>query len=290
MRLAGFRAIAALLVSCGGAGVVHAAPVSASLGYTVDQDGGYALDADVTLEATRHLSLHAGAGLSSGSEETSDLSGNLFDVGASLRGEAAGASLNYHRFEDGSNYTAGTLAARAWLGAGDFEFALLARRRDIAVNVTLELPLRTVRRELEFAGNGVGLEVGYSRENAHVYVMGLVYDYDAGFDDFLARIRSPQLTLRPRVEALVGSIVTQTQGAVDRQAGLGCEFGSGRHAFGVDLAHAHDAVLDASSTSLALTYRQASSARFDWAVSAGMIDSDSYGRTGFAGIQIGLAN
>jgi hypothetical protein len=281
-------ALVALLVIAGGN--AQAAALSAELGYTVDQDGGHALDLDLSLAPTRYLTLYAGAGQSQGSEATSDLTGTLFNAGASLHGERAGLSLAFDSFDDSSNYQARTLAARAWLAAGDFEFALLARQRDLAVEVTLELPLRTVRRELDFAGTGAGLQVSFARESFSAYAMALRYDYDQDFDDFIGLINSPQLELRPRIEALVGSFITQTQGAIDRQAGVGCEFGFGRHSLAVDLSFVHDAVLDAGSSSLALGYRRAQNAHFDWGLTAGMVDSDAFGNIGFLGVQIGLAN
>lgn len=268
----------------------QSAPLTARVGYTADQEGGYAIDADFSLAPTERLTLFAGAGRSQGAEATGDLTGSLYNLGAAWRGRRAGVSVNYDAFDDSSNYQAGTLGARAWLAVGDFEFALLGRRRDLAVEVTLELPLRTLRRELDFSANGVGLEIAFTRDDFSAYVMGLQYDYDESFDDFLDLLDSPLLDRRPRIEALVGTFITQTQGAVDRLAGAGCEFGSGRHSVGVDISYAHDAVLDSGSTSLALSYRQAQSAHVDWGLSAGVVDSDAFGDIGFLGVEIGLSN
>jgi hypothetical protein len=273
-----------------GCALAQAAPVSAEFGYTLDQDGGHALDLDLSLAPTRHLTLHAGAGQSQAGDQAGNLNGNLFNAGASLHGERGGLSLAWDSFDDSSNYQARTMAARAWFTAADFEFALLGRQRDMAVVATLELPLRTVRRELEFAATGFGLQIGYAREDFNAYVMALEYDYDEEFDDFIDLIGSPELALRPRIEALVGSIVTQTQGAIDRQAGVGCEFAFDRNSLAVDLAFVHDAVLDAGSRSLSLTWRRAQTAHLDWGLSAGLVDSDTFGNIGFLGAQIGLAN
>ena len=281
-------ALAVLLASAGTAAT--AAPLTARFGYAADQHGGYSVDADFSVAPSERLTFLAGAGHSRGSDETGDLTGTLYNVGVSWRGRRAGVSLNYDAFDDSSDYRAGTLGARAWLSAGDFELALLGRRRDLAVEVVLELPLRTLRRELDFSATGVGLELGYTREDFSAYVMALQYDYDESFDDFLDLIGSPQLERRPRIEALVGTFITQTQGAVDRLAGAGVEFGSGRHSVGLDITFAHDAVLDSGSTSLAVSYRRVQSARIDWGVSAGLVDSDAFGDIGFLGVDIGLSN
>jgi hypothetical protein len=289
MRRVVFQAWLGFLFVVGCAGI-EAAPFTARLGYTADQEGGRAIDADFSIAPTRQLTLFAGAGQSQGAEATGDLAGTLYNLGLSWRGRRAGVALNYDAFDDSSNYHAGTIGARAWLTAGDFEFALLGRRRDLAVEVVLALPSRTLRRELDFSASGLGLELGYSREDFSAYVMALQYDYDDAFDDFLDLIGSPILDRRPRIEALVGTFITQTQGAVDRLAGAGCEFGFGRHSLGLDLTFAHDAVLDSGSTSLAVSYRQAQSARVDWGLSAGLVDSDAFGDIGFLGVEIGLSN
>jgi hypothetical protein len=84
--------------------------------------------------------------------------------------------------------------------------------------------------------------------------------------------------------------MTQAQGAIDRQSGVGCEFGFGRHSLSLDLSFVHDAVLDTGSSSLALGYRRTHSAQVDWGVTAGMVDSDVFGGIGFLGLQIGLTN
>lgn len=288
MRWFMMRAAAALMLVLGAR--AQALPVTADFNYLRDEDGGQSLDADFSVAPTERLTLHAGAGHSRGSEQTSDLSGTLLSGGASWRARRGGAALSWDSFDDSSNYQAATLGARAWLTAGDFEFALLGRRRDVSVDVTLELPLRTLRREVEFAGAGAGLEVAWSGDTVNAYVMALEYDYDGDFDRFVDLIRSPELAQRPRIEALLGSVVTQTQGAIDRQAGVGCEFSLGRQSLGLDFSYVHDALLDSDSQSLALTYRRAQSAHFDWGVSAGLVSSEAFGDIGFLGVEIGLAN
>ncbi len=268
----------------------RAAPVTLDLGYTTDQEGGHAVDLDFSVAPSDHLTLSAGAGQARGGEDTGGLDGRLLDAGISVHGERFGAALRWDDFRAGSNYEASTVSGRAWVNAGDFEFALLARQRNLTVDVTLQLPLRTLRRELAFAGFGTGLQVTLTRERFNAYVMALEYDYDGDFDDLLGLIHSPQLALRPRIEALVASMVTQTQGAMDRQAGAGVEFGAGRHAVAVDMGYVHDAVLEAGSISLAVTYRRAANAHLDWALSGGVVDSDAFGDIGFLGLEIGLAN
>jgi hypothetical protein len=267
-----------------------AVPLNGAFGYTVDENGGYGVDADLGIDATEHLSLSAGAGHSKGSAESGDLSGTLLSAAASLHGARGGFSLGYDHFDDSSNYRAGTLAARAWIAAGDFELALLGRRRDMDVELTLQLPLRLLRRDVSFSANGFGLQVSYGNETFSAYAMALEYDYDREFEDFVGLIDSPQLEDRPRVEALVSSFISQAQGTIDRQAGVGGEYGFGRHSVALDLAYVHDAVLGAGSTSVALTYRNARSARVDWGVTGGVSDSDAFGQIAFLGISIGLAN
>lgn len=277
----------ALGLACSAA---SALPLTADFAVAADDAGGFAVDAGFSISPSEHFTLNAGAGHSSGSEETADLRGTLLNGGGSWHGDRAGIALGYDLFDDSTNYHAATLGARAWVRAGDFEFTLLGRQRDMGVELTLELPLRTVRREVEFAAIGGGLQVAYSKEGFNAYVMAIGYDYDEDFDAFLDLANSPLLERRPLIEALFGSFLTQAQGAIDRQAGVGIERAFGRNSIALDFSSVHDAVLDAGSTSVALTWRRARSAHLDWSVSAGMVDSDAYGGIAFLGVGLGLAN
>jgi hypothetical protein len=272
------------------AGVAHALPMTANFAVSGDDAGGLSIDADFSVSPTEHLTLVAGAGHSSSPVETVELRGTLLNAGASWYGDRAGIALGYDLFDDNTNYHAGTLGARAWMRAGDFEFTLLARHRDLGVEVTLDLPLRTLRREMEFSAVGAGLQVGFARGNFNAYAMTIGYDYDDKFDDFLDLTGSPLLDRRPRIEALLGSFLTQAQGAIDQQTGAGVEYGFGRHSLALDLSYVHDAVLDASSVSVAVSFRRAESAHLDWSVSAGVADSEAYGDIAFLGVMLGLAN
>lgn len=286
-RMAAAMAMAAALAfAC----VAQAVPLTANFSVSADDAGGTAIDADFTVSPTEHLTLMAGAGHSESPARTVELRGTLLNAGASLYGDRAGVALGYDLFDDNTSYHAGTLGARAWVRAGDFEFTLLARHRDMGVELTLDLPLRTVRREVEFSALGAGAQIAFSRGDFHVYAMTIGYDYDEQFDEFLDLAGSPLLDERPRIEALLGSFLTQAQGAIDRQTGAGVEYMSGRHSLAVDFSYVHDAVLDSSSTSVVLTFSRAESAHLDWSLSAGMADSEAYGGIAFLGVSFGLAN
>jgi len=278
--------VVALLFATG----ARAVPVSADFNATVDGTGGSAVGIGVSISPGRHVSLSAGAGQSSGSDETGNLSGTLLDAGVSLRGERGGIALTADAFDDSSNYHARTLGARAWLSAGDFGIALLGRHRELSVELSLELPLRVVKRTVDFSAAGAGLELRWTRGDVDAYVSGVLYEYDDGFDRFIELSRSPQLARRPRLEALVSTILTQAQGVIDRQLGAGVERAFGRHSLAIDVSSVHDAIADARSVSLAVTWRHASSARMDWNVSAGVVDSDAWGDVAFIGAGLGIGN
>ena len=281
-------AVAALLACiCGPA---LAVPMNVAFSANVDDTGGRSFGADFDISPGEHVTFSAGAGHSAGSDETADLAGTLLDAGVSLHAERGGFALRLDSFDDSSNYHSRTLAARAWIAAGDFEIALLGRHRDLGVELTLELPLRTVRREVDFSAVGAGLELSFARGNFNAYASALTYDYDEQLDQFIALANSPELASRPRIEALVGTFMTQAQGAIDRQFGAGIERALGRHSLSLDIANVHDVILDAGSTSVALTWRYAQSARLDWNLSAGMVDSDTYGNIGFVGVGLGIGN
>jgi hypothetical protein len=235
-------------------------PLNADFSATVDDAGGHSIDADFTLSPTERLSLNLGGGQSTGADDTANLRGTLLNAGVSLHGDRAGVALSYDRFDDSSNYRSSTFGGRLSMTAGDFEISLLGRRRDMSLELTLELPNRTLSRSVDFAAVGGGLQLAFSHGNFSGYAMGMMHDYDDDFDDFLSLAQSPQLAERPLIEALVGSIVTQAQGAIDRQFGAGVGRTFGRHAVGLDVSSVRDAIDGTTSTSVGRVgrYRQLS--------------------------------
>ena len=264
-----------------------AAPLYANIALTVDDESGQSIDLDVSVSPNDHLTLRANAGAGVGECQRRVAA---LGAGASLQGERTGAALDYQRFNDQTNYLLETIGARAWIDAGDLRIALLGRHRATQVELTLALPQRTLRRQIAYSALGGGIELSFTRGKYSIYGMALGYDYDDHFDDFVALIDSPLLVSRPRVEALVGSFITQAQGAIDQQAGSGIEHSFGRHTLALDLSWVHDALLDAASTSATLTWRYTRSAHIDWSISAGMIDSARYGEVAFASVALGLGN
>jgi hypothetical protein len=281
---------AALIAFALGSADAAAVPLTADVSVTGDDAGGVAIDTDFSISPTERLTLNLGAGHSSSSEEAGHLRGTLLNAGASLHGERAGVALGYDLFDDSTNYRAATVAARAWLAAGDFEFALLGRHRDLSVELTLVGPRNTARRNVDFTATGGGLQLTFSRESFSAYAMAIEYEYDDELANFLALVDSPLLEERPRIEALLSSFLTQAQGTIDRQMGFGIERSFGRNSLALDFSSVHDAIVDASSNSVALSYRRAQAAHMDWGVSAGMADSAAYGSIAFLGVSLGLAN
>ncbi len=285
------RMTAGAIVAMGvGGNPALAMPLSADFAVSADDEGGLAFDAGFSASPSEHFTLSLGAGHSTASTGAADLRGTLLNAGAALYGERAGVALGYDQFDDNTNYQVQTLGARAWVRAGDFEFTLFGRRREFNVGLTLDLPRREARREMDFAALGGGLQLAYMHGGFSAYAMAIEYDYDEQFTDFVAFADSPLLERRPRIEALLGSFLTQAQGAIDRQAGFGLERSFGRHSLALDFSSVHDAVLDASSASVALTFRRAQSANLDWTLSAGMADSEAYGAIAFMEVGFGLAN
>lgn len=278
--------VLALLVSTSG----HALPMGAHLAATLEEHGGNGFDLDFYISPTEHLTLGAGAGHATSSDASGSLAGTVLNVGLALDQDRFGVSLDYDHFGDSSNYQVGTLGARAWFEAGDLRFALLARKRDMAVTLRLDLPRQTLSREIEFGAFGVGGQVSYLHGRFSAYGMALAYEYDDDFERFLQIDDGPRTERRPRLEALLNSFVLQTQGAIDRQAAAGCEFSMGRHALAFDVSSLHDAVLDADSTSFGITWRYAKSSRMDWGVTAGIIDGDVSDDVGFLGVMLGINN
>ena len=267
-----------------------AASLGANIAVSADDTGGYGIDADFSLSPTEHFTMRATAGYSAGPDDVGDLAGTVFGAGASLHSEHLGIALDYDRFDDPTSYRVSTLGARGWFDVGDLRVSLLGRQRDMGVELTLELPLRTLRRSVEFSALGAGLELMYTHGDFGAYLMALDYEYDDEFDRFLAIDDGPLAERRPRIEAMLGSFITQAQGAIDSQAAAGVQYSFDRHTLAVDVSTVHDAIIDESSTSVMLTWHRVHSSRLDWSISAGLIDSISLGNVGFMAVSLGFSN
>ena len=285
-----YRWMAACVIGLCTTGGARALDLGANFTFSADDTGGYGIDADFLLSPTENLTLRAAAGYSTGPEEVEDLAGTVFGTGASLHGEHLGVTLDYDRFDDPTSYRVSTLGARGWFDVGELRVSLLARQRDMGVELTLQLPQRTLRRSVDFSALGAGLELSYTHGDFGAYLMGLDYEYDDDFERFTAIDNGPLAERRPRIEALLGSFITQAQGAIDRQAAVGGQFSFGRHTLAVDVSTVHDAIIDESSTSVMLSWHRVHSTRLDWSISAGIIDSISLGNVGFMAVSLGISN
>jgi len=275
------------MCAASGAGAVD---LGVNFAVSADDTGGEGIDADFSLAPTENLALRATAGYSTGPDDIGDLAGTVFGAGVSLHGERLGVTLDYDRFDDPANYRVATLGARAWFEAGDLRIALLGRQRDMGVELTLQLPRRVVHRSVDFSALGAGLELGYTHGDFDAYAMALDYQYDDDFEKFTSLDDGPLAERRPRIEALLGSFITQAQGAIDQQAAAGGQYSFDRNTLAVDISTVHDAIIDESSTSVALTWHQVRSSRFDWSLTAGVLDSMSFGTVGFMTVTMGLSN
>ena len=108
---------------------------------------------------------------------------------------------------------------------------------------------------------------------------------------FLDLAESPLLDRRPRIEALLGSFLTQAQGAIDRQTGAGVECSlrpatRSRWTFRMCTTPCWTRAAPASCSPVAVRNPPTSTGR----VSAGMVDSEAYGGIAFLGVGLGLAN
>jgi hypothetical protein len=268
----------------------RAVDLGATFTMSGDDTGGYGIDADFALSPSESLTLRALAGYSTGPDDVGDLAGTVLGGGVSLHGEHLGVTLDYDRFEDPTSYRVATVAARAWFDAGDLRISLLGRQRDMSVALRLDLPQQVVRRNVDFSALGAGLELTWTRGDFGAYLMALDYEYDDAFERFVAIDDGPLAERRPRIEALLGSFIMQAQGAIDQQGAAGMQYSFGRNALALDVSTVHDAIIDESSTSYMVSWQRVHSARLDFAVFAGIIDSISLGNVGFIGCTLGISN
>jgi hypothetical protein len=285
-----FRWVATCAVGLCAAQGATALDLGANFTVSADDTGGYGIDADFLVSPTEKLSFRATAGYSTGPDDVGDLAGTVLGAGASLHGDHLGVTLDYDSFDDPTSYRVETFGARAWFDVGDLRFSLLGRQRNMDVTLTLDLPTRVVRREVDFSAVGAGLELSYTHGDFGAYLMALDYEYDDEFERFVAIDDGPLAERRPRIEALLGSFIMQAQGAIDQQAAAGVQYGFGRNAVALDVSTVHDAIIDEHSASYMVSWHRLHSTRMDWSVSAGLIDSMSIGNVACLTVSLGISN
>lgn len=263
---------------------------TATVAGLVDDADGTSLDLDLGWQPTGWLGLSAGFGNAESSTDLADLSGDSLRAGIDVHGSALGARLDWRNWKDDGQFESDTLGGELYWSGAAWSVGLLLEQRDFTVDYTVTLLNRAVARSVDFEGTGVGAQASWTGERWNGYLRGVSYDYDDTLDRVLAAAQSPNLARFPRIQALVGSLLTRSAGAIDHDVGAGIERSFQRSGLRLDLAMTRDAISGADSRSVSVGWRYALSPRFDLDATVGQSDSDDLDGVGFAGLALTFRN
>lgn len=263
---------------------------SATVAGFVDDADGTSLDLDLNWQASDWIGLSAGFGNADSSSDLADLSGRSLRAGVDVHGSAFGARLDWRNWQDDGQFESDTLGGELYWTGGGFSAGLLLEQRDFTVDYSITLANRTVARSVDFQGTGVGAQLSYANDRWSGYLRGIGYDYDQTLDRVLAAQQLPNLARFPRIQALVGSLLTRSAGAIDHDYGVGIERSFQRSGLRLDLTQTRDAISASDSRSVSLGWRYSLTPRFEIDATVGRSDSDDLDSVGFAGLALTFRN
>jgi hypothetical protein len=256
----------------------------------VDDADGTSLDLDVYWEPTRWLALGAGVGSADSSSDLADLSGESVRASIDVHGAAFGGRLGWRNWQDAGDFESDSVSAEIYWRGESWQLGLIGEQRDFSIDYTITVAARPISRSVDFEGQGFGAQASWYGERWGGYLRAVGYDYDSTLDRVIAAAQLPNLSRFPRIEALVGSVLTRTAGAIDHDLAAGIERSFQRSALRLDLSATRDAVSAADSRSASLGYRYSVTSRFDVEATVGVVDSDDLDSVGFAGLALTFRN
>lgn len=259
-----------------------------ALSLVADEEGGTSIDADASLSPTKWITLSAGAGTSDASTATADLGGTAVRAALDLHSQRFGIRPYLSSWSDESDFDSRTLGVRAYVNAGGFTASLIGERQDLDVDFTVLAFGRPVPRSASFEATGFGGGLAWYGERWSAYVEGLAFDYDDRFDALVATARSPAVDRFPRIEALVGSILTLTQGALDHEISVGVARAFSRTTLSLDWVGVEDAIDGMRAQSVSGTWSRAMTGFVDLQISLGVVDSEGADSLAYGGVGLQL--
>ena len=288
--MASARSLVSLLVSALLAGglVSHAqaAPSwSASVGAEGDDNGASTADADIGWSPTDRFGVSFSAGHAKGSDESGDFSSTTLFAGIDWQiAKRFGVALAYDAWDDSGAYEKRTTHGTVYIGNDRARVGLLAQ--SVTSTTTAELALLRREVQIDFDGQGYGAELELNGEHAGFYASYVSYDYDDSVDRLIAFLANPNLSQRPRLEALAGSGLTAAAALLDHSANVGANVYVRNCRLGVSYTLLRDLVSDSDSSSVRGEIEWPFAARWAARLTAGVNDSDVENSALFGGVRI----
>lgn len=285
------RTLAALvLCTLPWAASATASSFSATLSGFADDADGTSLDLDLYWAPAEWLALSAGVGSADSSAELADLRGDSLRAGIDVRSESLGGRLGWRNWRDSGDFESESISAELYWRSGGWQIGLVGEQRDFRVDYVVTVAARPDKRSADFKGQGFGALASWYGERWGGYLRAVGYDYDASLERAVAASRLPNLARFPRIEALVGSLLTRTAGAIDHDLAAALERSFERSGLRLEVSATRDTLSGADSLSANLGYRYALSPRFEIEATVGAVDGDDLDSVGFAGLALTFRN
>jgi hypothetical protein len=284
-----FKRISCALLAA--ACVAPAWAASLSLGAVADNENGRSISLGGRFAPVETLTLganigHSRAQLEAGGEE---FSGTSLGISADLDFGAFFAHASGDRWTDSNALRSTVLNGElGWMSTTGVALAALVTDRDMRVTYYTATVLGQPReRNIDFEGTGFGADLAYYGETWTAGVRFLEYDYGRSVARVRAAIDAAGTERFPRLDQLIGSVVTRAAGTPDRELSLllGRQFA--KNSLTAVLQWQRDALTGDESKSAGLTLGMRPAASLGVDISAGASKSEA-GTALWAGLTLTL--
>ncbi len=196
---------------------------SLTLGGLVDNDDGRSISVSGRYAPVEALTLgasfgHSQARLEAGGEK---FSGNSLGLAADVNINAFFAGLSGDRWKDSNALLSKVLNGElGWMSRHGLAVAALVTDREMRITYETTVLGQAREHQIQFEGMGFGADLSYFGETWTAGVRFLDYDYGRSVDRVRAVLDSPSTERFPRLEQLIGSVVTRAAAAPDRELSL----------------------------------------------------------------------
>ena len=262
-----------------------AAPVwTAGVGAQGDDSGASTVDADIGWTPVDALSLSFVGGHVNGASNEGDFSATTTAVDLDWQPlRRLGFGVGYDVWNDPSTYDKRSARGALYIGGTRARLGLMAE--SVRTETTAQLPLRR-RTSIDFNGSGYGLDLHLSGDRADFYVSYMTYDYNDSANRLITFLSNPQLTTRPRLDALLNSGLTVAGALLDHSAGAGVDVFVRNARIGFAFTQFREIVSGSDTRTLQTDFEWPLATHWSARLSAGLSDSDATNTSFFGGARI----
>jgi hypothetical protein len=279
---------------CVALGTVMALPVwadSLTASVMADDDHGQSFDLHGRFAPLEALTLGASAGHSKSRLQgsTEEFSATSYGVSVDVDAGPMFVTATADRWNDSGELRSTVLHGEVgWLSLTGLSVAALVTNRNMRVTYTSTALNQTRQRDIDFQGTGWGGDVSYFGMNWTTSARFLAYGYGHSVDRVRTVLESGNVDRFPRLQRLIGSVITRAAGAPDREASLTLGRQFDKSSVTADFQWTRDALTQEKTKSAGITLGLWPTARFGIDLSAGASNSNEAGTVAWAGLAFTL--